>query len=51
MRKKIVWKKRKPRMTCEENVAARIAVNRAKALAQQTVDALRLRFPVEREQA
>jgi hypothetical protein len=45
MTKKITWKKSK-RMTCEQNINARIAANRARAQAQIESDELRARLVV-----
>jgi hypothetical protein len=36
MKKSITWKRRKPRATVAENIAARIAANRARAQAECT---------------
>jgi hypothetical protein len=45
--KKIKWTTRKPRMTVEQNIEARIAVNRAKLQAQQKCDELRARLSID----
>jgi hypothetical protein len=45
MKKLITWKRRKPRATVADNIAARVAANRARS--QQESDAFRERLSID----